>query len=785
MENKSRERGKNYNRIKGIQFKNRQEMQEIKEAIEGKQLEIADHVEGVAEQWASRVVSGESNFLAMKGPTGSGKSMYSPLIAKRLLKILHGHPNKESIKRGKQVLMIQPTRPATTNAARGLSALHGQMLGGSVGMSSSDASIAPEANIRVITPGVLIGMIQNGQVTKDAIGAIVIDETHSKSEQYSLIFGLLKILDKQKKLPPTLFTSAHFDTQSFADHFGFDAEKDYREFEERLFPIDLEETEIEDSNVKEKLVGLPKTDDGLSPEQAKERATILKNAVDEDLFRDHVGPCINKALEYAHEPAADNAGDILVFLTGAGEIKQAVEKTVERLGDLGKGFDVVGLYGAMPPSERQAIINGDKPKGVKRRIIFSTNIAETSVTIPNIGFVVDSGRRKVLKYNPTTRTQEYRLEYISKEEALQRAGRAGRNAAGKSFRLIPKELFEFDDVIEPFRQTDLKNVNLSSLYLQTKVFGYDLQDFPFMEKPFDDKRVAAAKRELIALKALTPELEITDLGRALAKLPFEPRLGKLFIKAADSGNLTQAVVTSALDSVNYIFEGQPHPLVIKELELSYPGLRPYQRDSKQKKRFGFEFSSIAKEIEGLVRRDPAVGGFTIPKRYELFRYIKSKEIDVRLTDSEKSGLISQLKSLGITGVDFVKLTEEMSDYSHDPDYRFGNDNSASKLADLIVLLCQRQRRKLTSDVASQSVLYNEALQNGLFNETKEYQSEKFEAWCEDYNVTPNALRKVHQIAKRHISNLSNWRREGKYKDNAVLRNLNATEIRYHSLKNFA
>jgi len=229
----------------------------------------------------------------------------------------------------------------------------------------------------------------------------------------------------------------------------------------------------------------------------------------------------------------EGIGDILVFLTGSDECELAVKKTYEILQDLlEKGKEVpnaliYALYGAQSSADQSRVF--DKADENTRKIIYSTNIAETSLTIDGIGFVVDCGHVKQKQYNPKTGMDTLNIIPISRVQAIQRAGRAGRTQEGKCYRMYSEKFYK-EQMIKT-TVPEILRVNLTSLILTMKCIGIDdVLGFDYMERPNDDLIVQALKH-LHMLNALTEEGKLTEFGKELCKYPMEPHYSKALMMA--------------------------------------------------------------------------------------------------------------------------------------------------------------------------------------------------------------------------------------------------------------
>ncbi|RMD52338.1 ATP-dependent RNA helicase, partial [Candidatus Parcubacteria bacterium] len=460
------------------------EQQELKEMIERQDLPVKKRLAELVEL-IKKVSKNNDGFVVLEAETGSGKSVYSPIAAFKALKEL-GSPER--------VVMMQPRRDAATSIARAVSAVM-EAESGVVGYSTSEGkTIDRKSAIAVVTSGIMRRYLLQGDISRDNVGAIILDEIHEGSIEYHLVFGLIKKLREAGQAPLVILTSATMDIRRLQDFFGIKNDN-YLHIEGRAYPVEKH-----------------------------------FNAHPSENKHGYINDVAEKVLEL-HKTNKD--GDILVFLPGAKEINQVISY-LHNLNDA----EVLPLYGALSSDERKKALHGKKEAGKKRRIIVATDIAETSLTVPGITMVVDSCRRRSVRYNPKTGIIERGTEFVSKDSAEQRAGRAGRVRPGDCYRIITKE--EYVRMPE-FRESEIKRVNLAHTVLQLKKIGVEIEDFPFIEPP-SSNAVEEAIKELKMLGALNDEGRITDLGIEMERLSFEPRLAKMVIEARKRNAMEAALV---------------------------------------------------------------------------------------------------------------------------------------------------------------------------------------------------------------------------------------------------
>ncbi|KAL5059596.1 hypothetical protein RYX36_031200 [Vicia faba] len=458
----------------------------------------------------------KNDILIIVGETGSGKTTQIPQFLF----------DAEFCRDGKVIGITQPRRVAAVTVAKRVADECGVELGQKVGYSVRfDDSTSNSTRIKYMTDGLLLReALLDQYLSKYSV--IIVDEAHERTVHTDVLLGLLKrvqvarsksISDGQnlkngnKSSPLKLIImSASLDARTFSEYFG-DAKAVH--IQGRQFPVDLFYTRF------------PETD-------YLDAALIT-------IFQVHLG-----------EPP----GDILVFLTGQEEI-EAVERLInERLTNtkLPEGSQKllpVPIFAALP-SEQQMRAFAPASSGF-RKVILATNIAETSITIPGIKYVIDPGLVKARSYDPGKGMESLIVVPTSKSQALQRSGRAGREGPGKCFRLYPENEFE---KLEDSTMPEIKRCNLANVILQLKALGVDdILGFDFIEKP---SRTAIVKslEQLFLLGALTDDCQLSDpVGRQMARLPLDPIYSKALILASEYNCLEEMLITVAMLSVESIF----------------------------------------------------------------------------------------------------------------------------------------------------------------------------------------------------------------------------------------
>ena len=424
------------------------------------------------------------------GETGSGKTTQLPKILLEMGRAeagLIGHTQTRRI------------------AARSVAVRIAEELGGELGAVVGykvrfQDRVGPNALVKLMTDGILLAETQGDPLLRQ-YGSIVIDEAHERSLNIDFLLGyLVRLLPKRPDLK-LVITSATIDAERFSRHFGG---APVIEVSGRLYPVELRYRPVagdaEDTTRREE-------------EQA------LADAVDE--------LC-------AHGP-----GDVLVFLPGEREIRDAAEVLRKHHP---AGTELLPLYSRLSAAEQDKVF---RPRGA-RRIVLATNVAETSLTVPRIRFVVDTGFARVKRYSYRNKVEQLRVESISQAAARQRAGRCGRVAAGICIRLYSEE---DHDRRAPFTDPEVLRSSLAAVILRAASLGLGaVEDFPFLDPP-SPRAIADGYALLAELGAVDDAKQLSETGRELAKLPLDPRIGRMLIAARSEGCLEQVLVIAAALSV--------------------------------------------------------------------------------------------------------------------------------------------------------------------------------------------------------------------------------------------
>jgi ATP-dependent helicase HrpA len=443
----------------------------------------------------------DHQVVIVAGETGSGKSTQLPKLcieAGRGLEGLIGH--------------TQPRRVAARTIAERVADEIGSTLGSDIGYTVRFTDHVGEATlVKVMTDGILLAEIQRDRTLR-RYDTLIIDEAHERSLNIDFILGYLRELLPQRPDLKVIITSATIDTERFARHFATaGVAAPVVEVTGRTYPVELRYRPF-----------------GENPGDDRDQVQAIIDAVD--------------------ELAADGPGDVLVFLSGEREIHDAAD-ALRRL-DSERPLEVLPFYARLSAPEQHRIFRqrrSDEP----RRIVLATNVAETSVTVPGIRYVVDAGTARISRYSRRLKVQRLPIEPVSQASANQRAGRCGREAPGVCIRLYSEE--DFEERAE-FTEPEILRTNLAAVILQMTAIGLgDVARFPFLEPP-DAASVRDGYALLEELSAISPNQRLTRTGRRLARLPVDPRLGRMILESGRLGCVREVLVIAAALSMQDVRE---------------------------------------------------------------------------------------------------------------------------------------------------------------------------------------------------------------------------------------
>ncbi len=460
----------------------------------------------------------EHQVVVVAGETGSGKSTQLPKLCLELGRGVDG-----------VIGHTQPRRVAARTIAERVADELGASVGGAVGYSVRfNDRVGNDTVIRVMTDGILLAELQRDRDLR-RYDTIIVDEAHERSLNIDFILGYLKQLLPRRPDLKVIVTSATIDTERFAAHFA-DADGDPAPIVSvagRTYPVEVRYRPLDDEHA----AGGRDGQEG-GGRSSRDQVQAIADAVD--------------------ELAAEGPGDILVFLSGEREIHDTADALRRRTdaGDASRRageLDVLPLYARLSSAEQHRIF--EPGRSGLRRVVLSTNVAETSVTVPGIRYVVDAGTARISRYSRRLKVQRLPIEAISQASANQRAGRCGRVAPGICIRLYDAEDFESRP---EFTDPEILRTNLASVILQMTSIGLgDVAGFPFIEPP-DRAAIGDGYRLLEELGAITDERDgrrLTGIGRRLARLPVDPRLGRMVLESERLGCVREILVIAAALSI--------------------------------------------------------------------------------------------------------------------------------------------------------------------------------------------------------------------------------------------
>jgi len=466
---------------------------------------------------------GQHQVIIVSGETGSGKTTQLPKICLEL-------------GRGRNGLIghTQPRRLAATSVARRVAEELGSELGDWVGyqIRFSDRSGA-ETAIKLMTDGILLAESQRDPLLR-RYDTIIIDEAHERSLNIDFLLGFLKQLLPKRPDLKLIITSATIDADKFSKHFAIDGRPaPVIEVSGRLYPVEV--------------LYRPVLSDDARDEAAARRSGARSDS-GQDEERDLIGAVVAAVAECARY----GPGDVLVFLPGEREIRETAEALRKHHPP---GSEILALFARLSQVEQERIF---KPSGNARRIVLATNVAETSLTVPGIRFVVDSGLARVKRYSWRNKVEQLRIEPISQASANQRAGRCGRIGPGVCIRLYDDADYKSRPA---FTDPEILRSSLASVILRMKSLRLDeIETFPFVDAP-TGRAIADGYQQLQELGALDGSNQLTATGRSLARLPVDPRLARMILEANAQQCLAEMLVIAAALSVQ---DPRDRPMVQRE-----------------------------------------------------------------------------------------------------------------------------------------------------------------------------------------------------------------------------
>jgi ATP-dependent helicase HrpA len=448
----------------------------------------------------------DNQVVVVAGETGSGKTTQLPKICLELGRGIRG-----------TIGHTQPRRLAARTVAQRIADELGTSLGNAVGYTVRFTDQASDRTlVKLMTDGILLAEIQRDRRLL-RYDTLILDEAHERSLNIDFLLGYLRELLPRRPDLKVIVTSATIEPGRFAAHFNG---APIVEVSGRTYPVEIRYRPLEVEAVAD-----DDTDDPDDPDHEIVRTEM----------RDQTEAIVDAIAELEKEPP----GDVLVFLSGEREIRDTSEA-------LRSSFDehteVLPLYARLPTAEQQKVF----APHTGRRVVLATNVAETSLTVPGIRYVVDPGTARISRYSRRTKVQRLPIEPISQASAAQRAGRSGRVAPGVCIRLYSGE----DFASRPrFTDPEILRTNLAAVILQMAALQLgDIEQFPFLDPP-DARSIRDGVLLLQELGAFDRAGAITELGRRLARLPVDPRIGRMILQADAEGCVREVLVLAAALSI--------------------------------------------------------------------------------------------------------------------------------------------------------------------------------------------------------------------------------------------
>ncbi|WP_448252052.1 ATP-dependent RNA helicase HrpA [Ottowia oryzae] len=469
------------------------------------------------------------------GETGSGKTTQLPKIA---LAMGRGRLNAKPGERGRLIGHTQPRRIAATSVAKRIAEELNTPLGEVVGYKVRfNDRLGKDASVKLMTDGILLAETQTDPLLK-AYDTIIIDEAHERSLNIDFLLGYLRQILPRRPDLKVIVTSATIDADRFARHFeSAKGPAPVLMVSGRTYPVEVRYQPFEESRERD-------LNDAIS--DAVDQLWVGGPA----LGRPKPDPAPSGGSEDAQRAAWGRVptGDILVFLPGEREIREAADHLRKHLaqGALTRGAEVLPLFARLSQAEQDRVFDTHGAP----RIVLATNVAETSLTVPGIKYVIDAGTARVKRYSYRSKVEQLLVEPVSQAAANQRAGRCGRVSEGIAIRLYDEKDFNGRP---RFTDPEILRSSLASVILRMKSLhlggeGGRVEDFPFIDAP-SGRAIADGYQLLNELGAVDDAQQITPLGGELARLPLDPRVGRMILEARERGALREVLVIAAALSV--------------------------------------------------------------------------------------------------------------------------------------------------------------------------------------------------------------------------------------------
>jgi ATP-dependent helicase HrpA len=505
----------------------------------------------------------DHQVVIVAGATGSGKTTQLPKICLELGRTSIAH--------------TQPRRIAARTIAERIAEEMQVPLGSAVGYKVRFTDkVSADTRVALVTDGILLNEIHRDRLLR-RYDTIIVDEAHERSLNIDFLLGYLRRILPQRPDLKVIVTSATIDPGSFARHFaappaepgGEPVPAPVIEVSGRTYPVEVRYRPPGGVDGTPEDTDESGSDSAPSPRPSAKLRSPARSARDTDDV-DEVGAVVEALRELDREPA----GDVLVFFPGEAEIRDAADAIRGAYQKDAAPTEVLPLYGRLSAAEQHRVFERSAVAGVRRRVILATNVAETSLTVPGIRYVVDTGTARISRYSSRSKIQRLPIEAVSQASAQQRSGRAGRTSPGIAIRLYSED----DFLRRPeYTEPEILRTSLASVILQMLSLGFgDIQAFPFLTPP-DSRGVKAALDLLVELGAVTLPApgarardtraggdpshrgdergpRLTGIGREIARLPIDPRFARMLLEARDTGVLPEVMAIVAGMSIQDVRE---------------------------------------------------------------------------------------------------------------------------------------------------------------------------------------------------------------------------------------
>lgn len=463
----------------------------------------------------------ENQVVVVAGATGSGKTTQLPKICLELGRGIRG-----------TIGHTQPRRLAARTVAQRIADEVGTPLGETIGYTVRFTDQASDRTlVKLMTDGILLAEIQRDRRLL-RYDTLILDEAHERSLNIDFLLGYLRELLPRRPDLKVIVTSATIEPERFAEHFAVDGvAAPIVEVSGRTYPVEIRYRPLE----------VVVADSGSSRERSSADDDEAPDDPDREIVRTEIRDGCDAIIDAVRELESEPPGDVLVFLSGEREIRDTYEALVA-LSEF-EHTEVLPLYARLSTADQQKVFQRSR---ARRRIVLATNVAETSLTVPGIRYVVDPGTARISRYSRRTKVQRLPIEPISQASAAQRAGRCGRTAPGVCIRLYSEADF---DARPRYTDPEILRTNLAAVILQMAALELgDIERFPFLDPP-DARSVRDGVGLLRELGAFDHQGVLTAVGRRLAQLPVDPRIGRMILASDDEGCVREMLVLAAALSI--------------------------------------------------------------------------------------------------------------------------------------------------------------------------------------------------------------------------------------------